>query len=111
MCEITIDPRKLVDRRKHKTCIQCRKRKCEDEEDEFCQMCWQVWREWIWNKNNMKTHRTKITIEISGPDANTVAAWRDRLDKVIGDTSEKLIENSTANTLIKRQTQAVASDS
>ncbi len=40
MGDITIDPRKCVDRRKHKTCIACRKRKCEDIEDEYCARCW-----------------------------------------------------------------------
>ncbi len=45
MGDILIDPRKCVDRRKNKTCICCKKRKCDDIEDEFCQVCWkEMWK-------------------------------------------------------------------
>lgn len=38
MCDGIYDPPE--DRRKNKTCIECRKRKCDHAEDEICRVCW-----------------------------------------------------------------------
>ena len=43
MCEILIDPKKLIDRRKNKLCIKCKKRRCEDIEDKYCEVCHNKW--------------------------------------------------------------------
>jgi hypothetical protein len=42
MCDFTKDPNALpeTDRRKNRTCIKCKRRKCDQPEDELCPLCW-----------------------------------------------------------------------
>ena len=40
MCDDIRRPK--YDKRKNATCIECKKRKCEDPDDEICEVCWQA---------------------------------------------------------------------